>query len=619
MKIRTLYLAAMLLAPLMAIAAPSARSQTIHGGGGAIPSAACGNSGNAVGWNGSAWYCQAITGGSAGAGGSNTQVQYNQGGAIQGISGQTTDGTNSIFANNTFRLTGLTSGTTIVKAPATGGGTATFFAGTDTIVGAAAAQTLTNKSIVATQLTGTLQATQFPALTGDITTVAGLLGTTLATVNSTVGTYGDASHCPSFTVNSKGLITNASQSTSCPGGSGGGGTPGGSTTQLQYNNAGSFGGVTGATTNGTVMTLTSPVLVTPVLGTIASGNLAAGTGYTIANVAGLGTGVATAAAIAADASGGFCTNSATSACALPGSQLSHNTSFTINAAQFANQDPVLATGTLTETFPATSTLSANGFQFLQNSGTSTLTIQPNAADQVCPSGAACGTAGVAYALAANYSALIQTDAASHLYVTPIPPAGGTATAGGSNTQCQYNNSTALGGTSGCTSNGTATTFSSGNFKLSGASSGTTILNAPATGGGTATLFAGTDTVAGLGTAQTFSATQTFTSVKTTSRTVSGTTDTLVATDCGTVVIFTSGSAVTVTIPASIVPAANTICNIAIKQAGAGQVSVNGSAVTAATLVSAHSYTKTFGQYSLLGLTLTTESAVTTATVSGDGA
>lgn len=41
-------------------------------------------------------------------------------------------------------------------------------------------QTLTNKSIAATQLTGTLQAAQFPALSGDVTTSAGALGTTIA-------------------------------------------------------------------------------------------------------------------------------------------------------------------------------------------------------------------------------------------------------------------------------------------------------------------------------------------------------------------------------------------------------------------------------------------------------
>lgn len=41
----------------------------------------------------------------------------------------------------------------------------------------------------------------------------------------------------------------------------GGGTPGGSTTQLQYNNAGAFGGISGATTNGTAVTFTSGSLI----------------------------------------------------------------------------------------------------------------------------------------------------------------------------------------------------------------------------------------------------------------------------------------------------------------------------------------------------------------------
>jgi hypothetical protein len=49
---------------------------------------------------------------------------------------------------------------------------------------------------------------------------------------------------------------------------GGGGTPGGSTTQVQYNNAGAFGGITGATTNGTALTLVAPVLGTPASATL---------------------------------------------------------------------------------------------------------------------------------------------------------------------------------------------------------------------------------------------------------------------------------------------------------------------------------------------------------------
>lgn len=58
---------------------------------------------------------------------------------------------------------------------------------------------------------------------------------------------------------------------------GGGGTPGGSSTQLQYNNAGAFGGITGATTNGSVVTLTTPVLNGTATGTGVSQSSSAST------------------------------------------------------------------------------------------------------------------------------------------------------------------------------------------------------------------------------------------------------------------------------------------------------------------------------------------------------
>jgi hypothetical protein len=61
-----------------------------------------------------------------------------------------------------------------------------------------------------TDLSGTLQATQFPALTGDITTSAGAVATTLATVNANVGSFGSATNVGTFTVNAKGLVTAAS-------------------------------------------------------------------------------------------------------------------------------------------------------------------------------------------------------------------------------------------------------------------------------------------------------------------------------------------------------------------------------------------------------------------------
>lgn len=62
---------------------------------------------------------------------------------------------------------------------------------------------------LSTDVTGTLPANQFPALSGDISTTAGSLVTTLATVNSNVGSYGSSTSVGTFTVNAKGLITAA--------------------------------------------------------------------------------------------------------------------------------------------------------------------------------------------------------------------------------------------------------------------------------------------------------------------------------------------------------------------------------------------------------------------------
>lgn len=87
------------------------------------------------------------------------------------------------------------------------------------------------------------------------------------------------------TVTGKCLTDNASWQT-C---GGGGGTPGGSTTQLQYNNAGSFGGISSAVFSGGVLTLTSPVLVTPALGTPSAINLSNATALPLSALANLGT------------------------------------------------------------------------------------------------------------------------------------------------------------------------------------------------------------------------------------------------------------------------------------------------------------------------------------------
>jgi hypothetical protein len=96
----------------------------------------------------------------------------------------------------------------------------------------------------------------------------------------------------------------------------------------------------------------------------------------------------------------------------------------------------------------------------------------------------------------------------------------------------------------------------------------------------------------------------------------GVTYTFSSMDCGTEVVFTSSSSVTSTIPATLPQG----CNISVLQAGAGKVSVNGSAVASAALESAHSYTSTYGQWAIIGLNVEINSGGDTAVVvlTGDG-
>lgn len=133
--------------------------------------------------------------------------------------------------------------------------------------------------------------------------------------------------------------------------------------------------------------------------------------------------------------------------------------------------------------------------------------------------------------------------------------------------------------------------------------------ATGTNGGTLPLLNGTNTWSGV---------QTFGEVLGTVTSQSGTTYTLANADCGTEVTFTNASAVTVTIPATL-PVG---CNIAILQTTAsGQVTVTGTAVSAATLHSAHSYTKTFGQWAIIGINIEANAGGSSAVaiLTGDGA
>jgi hypothetical protein len=121
---------------------------------------------------------------------------------------------------------------------------------------------------------------------------------------------------------------------------------------------------------------------------------------------------------------------------------------------------------------------------------------------------------------------------------------------------------------------------------------------------------------GLSIAQVWTGAQTFGEVLGTDTAQSGTTYTFAASDCGTTVNFSNAGAITATIPATL-PLG---CTIAVQQTGAGKVSVNGSAVTPATLHSFHSYTGTAGQYAIVDVHIWSNSGGSSAiaTLEGDG-
>lgn len=108
---------------------------------------------------------------------------------------------------------------------------------------------------------GTLLAARMPALTGDVTTSAGAVATTLATVNSNVGSFGSATQASVVTVNAKGLVTAASNATVTPavGSITGLGTGVGASLAIANNSAGGYSPIDGTATLSN-KTLTAPVI-----------------------------------------------------------------------------------------------------------------------------------------------------------------------------------------------------------------------------------------------------------------------------------------------------------------------------------------------------------------------
>jgi hypothetical protein len=113
----------------------------------------------------------------------------------------------------------------------------------------------------------------------------------------------------------------------------------------------------------------------------------------------------------------------------------------------------------------------------------------------------------------------------------------------------------------------------------------------------------------------WSGTQSFGPVIGAVSTRAGSSYTLAASDCGTTILFTNASPVTLTTLNTLPPG----CSIALEQGGVGQIAVT--AGSGATQHSAHGFTKTYGQYSILGLFVDVNTGGSAADfiITGDGA
>ena len=213
-----------------------------------------------------------------------------------------------VGTNITGTASGLTAGNVTTNANLTGAvtsvGNATSLGSFSSanLLGALTDETGTGSAVFATSPTLVTPILGTPT-SATLTNATGLPLTTGVTGQLPVANGGTGTATPSIVAGTNVTVTGTWPNQTIAA-SGGGGSPGGSTTEVQYNNAGAFAGITGATSNGTALTLVAPVLGTP-----ASATLTNATGLPISTgVSGLGTGVATALAVNVGSAGAAVVN-----------------------------------------------------------------------------------------------------------------------------------------------------------------------------------------------------------------------------------------------------------------------------------------------------------------------
>jgi hypothetical protein len=176
-----------------------------------------------------------------------------------------------VGTNITGTASGLTAGNVTTNANLTGAvtsvGNATSLGSFSSanLLAALTDETGTGANVFATSPTLVTPILGTPT-SATLTNATGLPLTTGVTGQLPVANGGTGTATPSIVAGTNVTVTGTWPNQTIAASGGGGGTPGGSTTQVQYNNAGAFGGITGATTNGTALTLVAPVLGTPASG-----------------------------------------------------------------------------------------------------------------------------------------------------------------------------------------------------------------------------------------------------------------------------------------------------------------------------------------------------------------